>query len=126
MQLNPDCVRAILLTVESETGISKVFEIDEEHYAQFPLLLDFEYNEIAYHILQCNYSEYFTDIAHRFDNSFMICDLTPKGHEFLANIRISTHWQEIKKIAEDSGSLSLKLIAQIAEKYHAVKSLHSQ
>jgi hypothetical protein len=42
-------------------------------------------------------------------------DLTPNGHEFLANIREDSNWNEVKKISSKIGFASLKMIAAISE-----------
>lgn len=121
MRLNPDCIRAILLTVEEYTGFKKLMNVDEKHYAQYPLLQEFEFDEIAYHIVQCNLSGYFLDFAHQYGDRFMIVGLSPNGHEFVENVRISSHWNEIKKIADSTGSKSLKVVSQLADLYWSKK-----
>lgn len=42
-------------------------------------------------------------------------DLTPDGHEFLANIREDNNWNKIKTISSSIGFASLKVISSIAE-----------
>ena len=117
MRLNPDCIRDILLAVEDNTGISSVMEVNEENYAQYQQLGKYKYEEAAYHIVQCNLSGYFTDFAARIDDSYMIVDLTPKGHEFLANIRNDNNWKKIKEAAQKIGSFSLSVLADIAKNF---------
>lgn len=46
-----------------------------------------------------------------------IGDLTPAGHEFLANIRQDTNWNKIKKRALKIGSLALPILQKIATKF---------
>lgn len=43
-----------------------------------------------------------------------IADLTPSGHEFLANIRADTNWNKVKQKSKAIGSESLSVLAQIA------------
>ncbi len=114
MKLNPDCIRAILMVTEENTGFSFGFEIDEESFRSCELFNDFEYEEIGYHIRQCDYYGYFTKITQCLDGSFLIYDLSPKGHEFLADIRADSNWKKIKEKAFEVGSFSLNTLAQIA------------
>ncbi len=116
MKLNPDCVRDVLLAVEENTGVHAVMEIDEDDYTQYQQLKKYKYEEVAYHIVQCNLNGYFTDFAERIDNSYMIVDLSPKAHEFIANIRSDTNWKKIKEKALTIGSFSLSVLADIAKK----------
>ena len=116
MKLNPDCVRDVLLAVEENTGVHAVMEIDEDDYTQYQQLKKYKYEEVAYHIVQCKLNGYFTDFAERIDNSYMIVDLSPKAHEFIANIRSDTNWKKIKEKALTIGSFSLSVLADIAKK----------
>jgi hypothetical protein len=65
LQLNPDCIRSVLLTIEGLTdgkfprtyfiwGIPNLNE-------KFPLLSCFSEEEIRYHVYQCEYTGYFVD-----------------------------------------------------------------
>lgn len=42
-------------------------------------------------------------------------DLTPAGHEFLANVRDDSNWNKIKGISANIGFASLKVVSAIAE-----------
>lgn len=121
MRLNPDCIRDILFAVEENTGYHSVMSIDEENYTEFQQLSKYEYGEVAYHINQCNLSGYFTEFSAMIDDSYMIVDLTPKGHEFLANIRSESAWKEIMDKASKIGSFSLPFIAEVAAQYFISK-----
>ena len=55
MKLNTDCVRAILLTVEKYTDFNTPFEYEKDD-CDYPLLKKYSYNEIIYHIKQCELS----------------------------------------------------------------------
>lgn len=110
MRLNPDCIRDILLCVEA-------VEFDEP--IKFSDIVDkldkYETEEVLYHINQCEYNHFFTKINH-FVQSYngMIFDLTPKAHEFLANIRSDTIWKKTKSTAAKVGSFALPALQQIA------------
>ena len=42
-------------------------------------------------------------------------DLTPSGHEFLANVREENNWKKIKSVSSSIGFASLKVVSAIAE-----------
>ena len=46
--------------------------------------------------------------------SCIIGDLSPAGHEFLANIRKDTVWNGVKSVAGKVGATSLSALTQIA------------
>lgn len=111
MRLNPDCTRDILLAVEEicDTG----------HYFDSRLDIgkisgDYTKEEIAYHARQCNMAGMFFKFDSDLDGDWEVIDLTPKGHEFLANIREDTIWNNVKTVSAKVGSKSLGAISQIA------------
>lgn len=114
MKLNPDCVRDILLSVEDNS--------DFDHETTYKLadmklsrLSNYSHEEITYHILQCELSEFIYDVSYMDGGIHIdIRDLTPAGHDFLANIRNDTFFQKVKDIGKDLGLSSLKDITQIA------------
>ena len=71
--------------------------------------------EVLYHIQQCEYNNFFTKTNH-FAQSLngRIYDLTPKAHEFLANIRSDNLWRKTKSAASKIGSVALPVLQQIA------------
>lgn len=113
MRLDPDCVRDILLTVEENTGYRKELQISREE----PLpeqLQKYGFNAVAYHVSQCIMAGLLVEGHHFLRVEIAIADLTPAGHEFLANIRADTNWSKIKQKAKAVGSESLSVLAQIA------------
>lgn len=121
MKLNPDCIRDILITIEENVGFMDAIEIGEENYTQCELLKSYSYNEIGYHINQCSLSGFFTQTIASLDGSFIIMDLSPKAHDFLANIRSESNWKKIKEKATNVGSFSLNILSQIAVNYISSK-----
>ena len=114
MKLNPDCVRAILLTVEEH---SDYMHATEYHYgkSEFKLLNKYSVEEVAYHIMQCEKSELIYGVSLYGDGSSAdIRDLTPQGHSFLANTRENKIWSGVKDISAKVGSTSLDALIQIA------------
>ena len=114
MKLNPDCVRDILLTVEEYSGFYRAVEYIYGD-PRFNRLNTYIQDEVAYHIQQCEKANLihgvaFYDMGRKAD----ILDLTPEGHQFLANIRESKIWNGVKEIAGKIGTTSLDAITQIA------------
>lgn len=112
MKLNPDCIRAILLTVEETVSFGTFMRYDSN--TKYPLLCAYSQDEIFYHINQCNLSGLLTKVVWYMDPGCLIYDLSPAGHEFLANIRSDTNWRKTKEIAKNVGSHSIQALMQIA------------
>ena len=111
MKLNPDCIRDILLAVEAICDTGHYFDsrIDLE---KIPGNHDTE--ALAYHARQCDMAGMFYKFKRGIDGGWEVVDLTPKGHEFLSNIREDTIWNNVKTVSSKVGSKSLSAISQIA------------
>ena len=118
MRLNPDCIRDILLTVESSTnGIDcPIWPMAYfQSAAEFPRLHKYSVDEVWGHVEQCRYHGYFVGDSVGADGYFTVLDLSPKGHEFLANIRDDTNWkQTLKKCKDKIGSISIPVLQSAA------------
>lgn len=113
MKLNPDCIRDVLMDIEENTTINTSWKYDSLNSPK--RLLDYDRFEIAYHARYC----YEANLIKGFSiggNSETIyaVDLTPKGHEFLSNIRENKIWNGVKVIAGKIGSSSLDALIQIS------------
>lgn len=113
MKLNPDCIRDILLAVEATSTASKAWVYDSASPPNG--LSNYSKDEIVYHARQCSKSN-LIDGFHLYGacDTISISDLTPDGHEFLANIREDTTWSKVKAVSEKIGSRSLDALTQIA------------
>lgn len=111
MELNPDCIRDILLDVERVVNPKTRYCFPSQSQK---LLETYSKDEILYHILQCNYTGFFIGFQRYSRESCFIGDLSPKGHQFLANIRQDTNWNKVKTVAETVGSKSLDVLSNIA------------
>ena len=111
MRLNPECIRDILLAVEEVCDIKHCFDSisDIEKISG-----NYTRDEIAYHARQCDLAGMFFRFSRDFDGNWLVIDLTPKGHEFLANIREDRIWNKVKTVSSTVGSKSLNAISQIA------------
>ena len=106
MKLNPNCIRAILLTIEDTCDFDTPWEYDADD-ANSGFLSGYEHNEILYHIRQAEASG-LIDVVHYYDfgTSVLVRDLTPQGHEFLANI--STEPASLPILIEIAKEVALK------------------
>ena len=117
MKLNPDCIRAILITVEDHSDFNHPTEYDADN--PFDTLCSFTHEEIIYHIFQCEKSG-LLDGVHYYDGGTHtdIRDLSPAGHEFLANMRNDVIWKKV--ISKGVGaplSILMALAKEAAIKY---------
>lgn len=113
MRLNPDCIRDILLTVEDNISFGTYMRFDSEH-KDYPLLTKYESDYVMYHIQQCELSGLLTRVSWFMGPGCLIYDLSPEGHEFLANIRSEENWSKTKEVATKVGSFSLDALSKIA------------
>ncbi len=111
MKLNPDCIRDILIAVESLPNVNYCYTFDEKTIKQdFP---DYSFDELFYHVRQCDLSGFFHN-AHGDPFMYRVGDLSPLGHQFLADIRSDTVWNKTKNVAAQIGVYSLDALTKIA------------
>lgn len=87
MKLNPDCIRAILLTVEDACSMERTIILPQDRGDYLKPYFD---EEILYHVRQCNLSGLLykaTAVSGAGKTNYIIMDLSPAGHAFLANVR---------------------------------------
>ncbi|MDB8552878.1 DUF2513 domain-containing protein [Turicibacter sanguinis] len=111
MRLNPDCIRDILLYVEEN--------VDAKKFAvSFTSLVDsltsYDENTLHYHVNQIKKANLVDNVTYGGNMPVHIYDLSPKGHEFLENIRSDNMWNHTKSVAETVGSFSLNALTTIA------------
>ncbi|NQG98452.1 DUF2513 domain-containing protein [Streptococcus suis] len=110
MKLNPDCIRDILFVVEENATFST--EVEQELLLE-KMPANYTNAEILYHVRQCEHSGLFLKVTHYF-GGFTIQDLSPRGHQFINDIRKDTNWKKTKEIANSVGSTSLDVIKDIS------------
>lgn len=115
MKLNPDCVRDILLEIEATTDLSHYQKfspgsITEERFSKY------SEDELFYHMKQCELSGFLNGVSWDMSGGCSILYLSPRGHQFLENIREDNNWNKTKKIAKNVGSSSLNVLTDIASK----------
>jgi hypothetical protein len=114
MKLNSDCIRDILIAVESLKP-GNVYTIPSLHSA----LPQYSSSVLNYHCLQLLDAGCISANAINISNSALpqicvILDLTFAGHQFLANIRSDDIWMKTKSISKKIGSESLHVLAEIS------------
>lgn len=114
LRLNPDCIRSILLTVEETTGYGSFMRYSSK--SEYERLKSFSYEEVMYHIKQAELSALILKVSYFLGTGegCLIQDLSPKGHEFIANISSDNNWNKTKDIAKSVGSYSLDALTKIA------------
>ena len=118
MVLNPDCVRDVLLCIES-CNFGECLTLD----SLSKKLPTYTHNELWYTCLKLEEGGYidmltFSQIGSgpHYPNIKQINGLTFWGHEFLNSIRADTVWDKTKEIAKKAGIFSLESIGEIAKK----------
>ena len=112
MRLNMDLVRKILLVVEENTDFDSYYRYEPEQNNN--LLRKYSHEEIIYHLYQCDLSGLIEAEIPDDGTYAVVKDLTPKGHEFLTNIRQDNIWNTIKGIGTKLGTTSLSAFIQIS------------
>lgn len=123
MQLNPDCVRDVLLKIED---LHCVFVNDDGYIEKeslwieslYSALPDYRKEDIFYSLYNLDQAGY-VDISMQWINGTVskciVNHMTYTGHEFLNNIRDSSNWKTINKGLTAIRNYSLSAISAIAE-----------
>lgn len=114
MKLNPDCIRDILIAIESmyynsTLSLSKL-STDLPQYTP---------EELNYHCIHLLDAGLINADSVCIPKSVLpqigrIYDLTFSGHQFLANIRSDNVWNGVKAVGSKIGACSLEAFTQIA------------
>lgn len=119
MKLNPDCVRDILLCVEScGFGERPTFERLQER------LPDYTEEDLWYTCIKLEEGGYLdleTAPMAMMPMPYIlhIKDLTYAGHEFINEVRATRNWDKVKDIAKKAGVFTLKALVEIAREVAA-------
>lgn len=131
MRLDLDCVRDILLCVEENSGLYKSCcfiesgppGLEEFHdtdiaVPSYQLDLNKKYSNEAliYHVKYCSEADLITEAQYLTNDMLCVSDLTPKGHEFIANIRNESVWKKVKSAAAKIGVSSIPALLELASK----------
>lgn len=113
MQLTPDCIRDVLL--ELETFHIGAYKVDSFQNC----LLHYSSEQILYTLIKLYEGGYINAQLVRSSDgqliTFRVYDMTFQGHEFLEKIRSDTVWdQKLKPVFTTIGSMSLEVISSVA------------
>ena len=64
--------------------------------------------------MQCDESGLLSGLEGFFDSDGYVADLTPKGHEFIANIRSEENWNTVKGKLTRIRSFAMSAVVQVA------------
>lgn len=112
MQLDPDCLRDILLLVEKKSSFEGMLSYSD--FMNSDLVNKYDTGKIFYHIKQAAMSNLITKVTWTKDPDFFFSDLTPEGHKFINDIRNEQNWKKTKSMAKSIGSFSIDALKSIA------------
>jgi len=119
MKLDHDCVRSLLLSIESWDSQDPLFL---RNLKEMPLLNVYPDDVILYTASKLKERNFIIAQPLVGDNRLMdmvISELTWDGHEFLDNIRDNQIWKETKNTAAKVTGASLSILSEIAKNYVA-------
>lgn len=127
LKLNPDCTRDILLALEDFIKNGRVqFTFESFDDVKETLQLDeYSVDEIEYHLRQCDMSRLLVGSRFPCSGGFLITDISPKAHQFLANTRPKTMWEKVKSVGKKAGIMELNSLMAVAQEL-ASKVIESQ
>lgn len=126
-KLNPDCTRDNLLALEDfiENGrVQFIFESFDDVKDALQLG-KYSVDEIEYHLRQCDMSGLLVGSRFPCSGGFLITDISPKAHQFLANTRPKTMWEKVKSVGKKAGIIELNSLMAVAQEL-ASKVIESQ
>ncbi|AXU11141.1 DUF2513 domain-containing protein [Parvimonas micra] len=114
MKLNQDCIRDILLYLESNLKLDKYMM----HKELINNLTDYSKEDIEYSLLKLDEADFVDMHIVSADNitfySCVIYDITIQGHNFLDSIRPQSVWEKVKNKSSKLGVSGLNSIFQIS------------
>lgn len=119
MQLNHDCVRDVLLYIESNANYQVKLSSNSMK------IKDYATEEIVYTIERLSEADFLnvtpiTSIGMHFPG-YIVKSITYKGHEFLDNIKDNNVWADTKKQLSKFSSTSLGIISSVAAQVLSAK-----
>ena len=112
MQLNQDCIRDLLLYLETNLSYENSISIDELH------LNNYSANDLIYTADKLNEANYIKCIKspclYEDVPSLIVTDITYSGHQFLDTIRDQSVWEDTKTKVSKFASISIPILQEIA------------
>ncbi|MCC8078765.1 MAG: DUF2513 domain-containing protein [Oscillospiraceae bacterium] len=137
MRLNWDCVRDILLCAEEHVDLRTSCEFVDCVLAdaaklpghdnkipeyERPLLEAYGNDCLIYHVRYCLEAGLLAEGVNSSPVIYIVSDLTPKGHDFAANIHSDKVWKRFKESTRPSEPISLENIMQCVSSLAAAAS----
>ena len=122
MKLNLECIRSVMLTLESELSFADngdcltKNDVALEHLCE--LLPEYQKEDIFYSLFNLDQAGYLRISVHWGNGSVYECIvnyMTYNGHEFLNEIRDDKRWNKVKSITTTIRNYSLSAVSSIAE-----------
>lgn len=112
MKLNIDCIREVLLTMEDMPRNESLSAAELRD-----ILSDYSSDDVDYSCLKLKEAGYIDAVIKVIPNEFFVLelkDITFLGHQFIADIKSDSVWDNVKEISKKVGSSSLSSLTQIA------------
>lgn len=124
MELNPKCVRDVMLAIEELTGLTDSLTakpVSLNDLCTYEFLQKYSDKEIFYTLLKLNEGDYI-HLDYSYASSALykcdIKDLTMQGHEYLETIRSNKAFDYVlDKINEIGGGATIEIIKALALKF---------
>lgn len=121
MKLNYDCIRDLLLTLETNLEFDEYLEFNPISFDDLLKIEDLsEYSEqdLLYSIINLDDAGFIETVSFVYDGSplqnISIIRITYCGHEFVETIRPKDIWQKTKTILSGIGTASLPLLSSVS------------
>lgn len=115
MKLNQDCVRDVLLFVESNITFGHFLQLDD--FINAPELKRYDTDCIKYTLAKLDETDYLKSSSNWINNDlirFSTGMITWQGHKFLDTIRDNKVWSTTKSVSRKIASVSLAMTENIA------------
>lgn len=112
MELNPKCIKDVLLYIEENSTFDD-WTMYRHDGNDISVLAKYDHDEILYHIHQCHNAGLIAEIDISDFEDVLISDLTPRGHEFLTQLKNETVFKKICSSALPSIPAIIDAIASL-------------
>lgn len=118
MKLNHDCIRELLLEIEEK----KPFEtlLIPRSFQDYDVYRNYNFDELMYELIKLKEADILdahVNVINSKVTYYQIGNITFYGHEFLDNIRDNKTWNEVKRVAKETSSMSVTLLSKLAFQY---------
>lgn len=117
MKLNHDCVRELLLAIESLPSETSWYPLTKIVVITHLSSKSYSIEEISYAATCLKDANYIISQANFDPDYYVIKRLTWDGHQFLDNIRDDGAWKEVKKKVSILSSASIEILSSIASDF---------